>query len=99
MRGHREIKAVHHIDEGATVAFLQPWVLGKLLANGRMRASLVFMRRKYLQCWVERQQAFEQAVIKRSRVTTWQVGASGSSDQQRVTGEHAVFDAQAHGIA
>ena len=50
-------------------------------------------------CRIERQHTFEQALVKRSRVTTWQVGAPGSSDKQRVAGEHAVFDAQAHGIA
>src|SRR3989454_9013493 len=37
--------------------------------------------------------------MERSRITTWQIGAPRSTDEQRIAGEHAVLHAQAHGIA
>src|SRR6202011_112280 len=99
VRRHREIKTMHDLDEGAAVAFLQPRILGQLLTDGRMRASLVFMRRKDFQCRIEPQYAFEQAFVERPCIATGQVGAPRSTDEERIAGKYAILDTQAHGIA
>ncbi len=99
VRGHREIEALHHLDEGAAVAVLQPRVLRQFLADGRVRTALVFVRRKHFERRIKPQHAFKQTLIKCSRIAAGQVGAPRSTDEQGIAGEYTVLDAQAHGIA
>ena len=45
VRRHRQVEAAHHLDERGAVALLQARVVGDLLADRRVAAALVVVRR------------------------------------------------------
>jgi hypothetical protein len=61
--------------------------------------SLVFVRREHFQSCIEPQYAVEQALEKRGGISSWQIRTPGSSDKERIAGEDAIFDGQAHRVA
>ena len=101
VRRHREVEVAHHLDE-----------LGRARASagaGCRRAPAPIVEWPCGPCSRARgtpcsagsscSTLVEQAVVQRLRIAGRQIGAAGAADQQRVAGEHAIVDDEAHRIA
>ena len=97
--GHLEVEGAHQLDELGALALLQARIVGDLLADRRVTARPCSRAPgRPASASVELQQLAEQAVVERLGIAGRQVGAAGAADQQRVAGEHAVGEHQAHRI-